>query len=268
MRTKLGETHSRGCGAVDPRISNAVRQQNSSNIPLIVGTPVVWIDPDVISMVAGTTQPTFTDRMGISWSAQASRVGLMQCPGAFNGRNGLMSSALASTTGMQSATWVAAANITIFWVYRGHASTNRNPGAKNGMIGIWKGINATPSQDFYFHHGNSTQRMTFVYGTDANGTKNYQMATEVGTPYIFAARGSAASMSLYANGVIGQAEAAPTAAIANAASAMYIGEYPLTTEYTQECMFGDVIVYNSYLSDADRNAVEKYLGRKYGVIVA
>ena len=266
MRDKApNRNQHRDCGAVDPRISNIARKQSMSLIPTQVGTPLVWIDPDVIDMSTVGTMGTFTDRMDISWSVTASCAGLYKLAGAMNGRNAFQSrptEGTVFTTCMQSTNITTAEDVTVFWVFRDGFYNNAFPAlypipvAKNTINSEWLFL----EQPF--------RQITWRYKVGVADRSYPFQNGSMGDIYIVCGTGSAADAAIYVNSTTATASGAPASTLASASTPIYYGAYgPSPTTYPTLLQMGDFIVYGSALATADRNAVMYYLGRKYGIAI-
>ena len=273
MRTKLGETHSRGCGAVDPRISPVQRvpSYTPDGVVTSVGTPIVWIDANAVSMAFGVEQLTFSDRMGNSFIKQGDKAP-WQMPNAFNGRNcwrmcgqtGTSSTSTAGVTNMRSNSSITiATNYTMFVVLRVHHPACGNYGTA-AMIFRHSDLDGNPDNFYMFYDSNGAMGMTF---RDVTGG-NYAARTKAGEPVIFSSvAASTPTQKFYVNGTKGGIDGSSALTFTNP---RYLYWTYSVAAYSYPCNndLAEYIVYSSVLSDADRRAVESYLGRKYGVIVA
>ena len=273
MRTKLGETHSRGCGAVDPRISSSQRKLSyTPDLPTQIGTPVMWIDPESLSMTFATEQPTFTDRMGNSWvkTATGTTRSLWQMPNGMNGRNCLRSTGPNDTDAATGATSMFCSltlgtNLTAFFVLRPNTHFPSNKDGTAAIFARHQNSVADGANNFFWMYTN-VQQCSFDRVDTGQVNSNI---TVPGGINIITTQSTIDLNAIWTNGIAGTTANPADTALVNP-RVLYIGcGYPTSVvTYACHCDFGDIIMYNSILSAADRNAVEKYLGRKYGIAVA
>ncbi len=257
MRDQLPDRwRMRNLGAVDMRISPMVRKMNDSNLPLAVGTPLLWPVADDISMpIDGPNLPqaTFTDRMGATWATAVSS-DFHHSPRIFNGRNGWYTGDMSASSGVNSA--IASSDVTIgadftyFIVSRNYAE----PNATNVLV----------------NKGSGTSEFGCSWGSTINLRTNYNSSVILtsaisyfGQTFVLAARGSASSQTMNVNGVAVSTD--PPVTNTSATGPVWLGTAigGASTFYCC-CAIAEFILYGSYLADADRLAVMTYLGRKYG----
>lgn len=267
MRDQLPDrTRPRNLGALDPRISNYVRKQNDSNIMLEIGTPLVWYKADDIDMSAqGTVPSTVTDRMGVAWAHPTNASDPVKQQGAINGRNAILchtafSGAIAATA---SAAVTTAADVTVFVVMSFSTPIAGTPIiVQKGTINVeWL---------FFQDTNGGNDRVTFRYKSANNAEEVFTLGVAAnGARRVLAGRGSAAAANLYVNGVLGT-NTVPTAPLGSVSSAISIGANPGggTPANPFSGLVSEVVVYGSYLSDANRSAGEKYLGREYAIAIS
>ena len=269
----------RNLGAVDPRISSSTRKLSYvPDIPTVIGTPVLWMDPESISMTVGTEQPTFNERMGISIvkSTFTNSRSFWQMPNGMNGRNCWRSDGpddadfatnAGGASGMRtSAAIVLGPNLTAFFVIR---MNSFKPGNFDGTAAIYARHQTSESDgaNNFFWNYSSTQK--FSFDRVDTGQVDTAASSNPAVVHIVTTQSTQARNETWLDGTVGtNADPANTALVDTRILFLGVGlpNSPLT--YYTRCDFGDIIMYNSILSAANRNGVEKYLGRKYGVTVA
>lgn len=278
MRDKLRDRgHSRAVGALDDRVSSVERKLSyTPDIPLAVGTPVVWLDPEVVSMTAGTEQGTFTDRAGLSWAKTtfggiAGSRSLWQMPNGMNGRNCWRSDGPNDTdaqTGISSmfSSVSIGDDMTSFFVIRMHSYFPSNADGTAAIFARHQTSVATGSDNFFWFY---TQTQKFSFDRVDTGQVDTAAASGPAVTHVVTNQSTTARNEAWLDGTVGTNADPANTALVNP-RVLYIGcGYPTSPiTYYSRCDFGDIIIYNSILSSGDRNIVEKYLGRKYGVTIA
>lgn len=101
-----------------------------------------------------------------------------------------------------------------------------------------------------------------------NGTTVTATPSE-GATVVFAGRADATNVDLYINGGLAAGPTASGAAVGSTSSVVCVGGYGAdAVNYYTNCVFSEFIFYGSRLSDANRNIVEKYLGRQNAIAVS
>ena len=233
---------------------------------LIPGNPtdipgcVLWLDAaDTQAMtLSGSNVTTWIDKSGLSNNATSYNTPVLTA-NAINGRQAISTSNLPYFTGSVS---VTGTTVTIFCV----ATTTRtlpNGGSDQRLVSLENGANVdygrTDGVIGLFNQSSSSWIGTWrVSGPIASN------AIVTNTPFVAVSRYDGTNGYLWLNGVAGtRASSASTGTFA--VTKYGIGNQANPSGEYWQGFIGEVIIYNSALSDTQRQQVEGYLGRKWGI---